>query len=742
MCKLVKRVILRLKGGGDGDRPMPTPPEPAPVPAEAAPAAVNPGGVGTPLPPTLPSMAFGATPPGGLGPRPRAPVSFGEATPGATAFAARTPLFPSLHGASASAPPPEPSAVSLEAKVDRAVTLMKKRTDELEGSVRDAMTNIERSLPVMIKAAVTEAVSGGGKGSEPSGVPAREAPSEGYGARGASEGLGSAHARNVEAVDELIARGVPRGRGLGRRPPAERMESLRTPGPRLWSNRRGGMMAALDEVEEEDSEGCLLLFTAAHDAGAGADPVLHFTVCAPPALETARYDDPFLRVLTLMPSVLMEDLDEVVATVCEQLRQNYTQYEPITIAQPLRSRQGGLMLTHVVRVHFDNTYATDLAPLTVREVQAHDAGIRRVPRHLGRHLRCVWPGRAPRRRKSTRTRSSPSSACRPCRRCMGSGVARKGVIEAVEGTTMTIGIDAASRRMKWSEDPTSDVAENMPKFQDDGNIQKFCGRIMTFMYTKHKSRIPLLLQEVDPLQTFSSAVLSRLMEDSSYCSRLFSSRRAADDVDAMIELIEQQCPLPSSLRPEDHIDPEVEKLTRGALGRVLGAIRAVYHDTNLAGLMAREARALVARCAQTPGDADMVERLLYWDGEWHAAVQMWGPALIDQAQEDLNELLPVVVGLMSPGVQAKALEYANSFVADYLFHDSTAEQPASKRAACQSGEGTHPIRAHTPSAARHIGWTSGGSPHASNAVAHWGHRRLSVCIETTSPACVVVPHFR
>ena len=53
--------------------------------------------------------------------------------------------------------------------------------------------------------------------------------------------------------------------------------------------------------------------------------------------------------------------------------------------------------------------------------------------------------------------------------------------------------------------------------------------------------------------------------------------------------------------------------------------------------MTREARALVARCAQTPGDADMTQRLLYWDGEWHAAVQMWGAALIKQAQDQRPE---------------------------------------------------------------------------------------------------------
>ena len=80
---------------------------------------------------------------------------------------------------------------------------------------------------------------------------------------------------------------------------------------------------------------------------------------------------------------------------------------------------------------------------------------------------------------------------------------------------------------------------------------------------------------------------------------------------------------------------------------------------------------------------------------------MWGPALIDQAQEDLNELLPVVVGLMSPGVQAKALEYANSFVADYLFHDSTAEQPAIKELRARAArvltpfERTRPARPDT-----------------------------------------------
>ena len=232
------------------------------------------------------------------------------------------------------------------------------------------------------------------------------------------------------------------------------------------------------------------------------------------------------------------------------------------------------------------------------------------------------------------------------------------------------------RRTKWGDDPTSDVSANLPKFESQGSIQVFSMKVMSFMYTRHKSRVPLLLQETEPLQLFASAVLSRLMEDDSYCRRLFSSRRAGDDLNAMTEMIEQQYSLPNSLEPEDHIDSEVEQLVRGAMGKVLAAIRAVYHDTNLAGLIAREARALVARCSQPPDYADMAERLIYWDSEWHTAVKMWGPALINQAQEDLNELLPVVTGLMSPAVQAKALEYANSFIADYLFCDDINARPA------------------------------------------------------------------
>ena len=465
------------------------------------------------------------------------------------------------------------------------------------------------------------------------------------------------------------------------------LEPLRTPGPRQPAGRPAGGLG-VGGAGGGDEEGTMLLLTAACDG--------QYTVCVPPTLETSRRDEPFLRVMAVMPCVPAEQVVRVVNALAAQLRAAPTIVEEHAVAVPIRSRYDRLMITSVCRVHFEGTYAADIAHLMQERV--------RLVALVSAEYRPLWSAMyalvAQARSPSARAYSQALAALLN-REPKPDMVAHDGRGERGDhGGRRDDDGDGRDqfhkKRIKWADDPTADVAEHMPRFEE-GTIQTFCRKVMTFMYTRNQSRTPLLLQEADPLQVFSSAAISRIMQDDSYCEHLFSTRRAGDDVDAMIELIEQQAPLPSSLRPEDHVDSDVEKLARGALGRVLGAIRAVYHDTNLAGVITREARGLVTRCSQPPADADMTERLLFWDGEWHAAVQMWGPLLIDQAQENLNDLLPVVTGLMSALVQTKALEYANSFVADFLFADTHAVQPAVRELRVQAASLLTPFERTRPS---------------------------------------------
>ena len=223
----------------------------------------------------------------------------------------------------------------------------------------------------------------------------------------------------------------------------------------------------------------------------------------------------------------------------------------------------------------------------------------------------------------------------------------------------------SAKRVSWSKDPVTDISSLIPEYT--GSLRRYHWGGLQALHSANRSRIPLLLKETKPYDTFMAALLSKhlaanplvaaQMADQTIMESLANAHRLtlAEFGDA----IEKARNDPS----RENIDDFYDLIAMGALN-----VRAAANGTSAVGELQSDADVLIQFVTAAVIEShleygcqvnDAYTKVRQMLGE-HTTYKMMAMGMVSQ-------LLPVFVGRLSPYLRDRALEYWNSVAREFRY---------------------------------------------------------------------------
>jgi hypothetical protein len=223
----------------------------------------------------------------------------------------------------------------------------------------------------------------------------------------------------------------------------------------------------------------------------------------------------------------------------------------------------------------------------------------------------------------------------------------------------------SAKRVSWSKDPVTDISSLIPEYT--GSLRRYHWGGLQALHSANRSRIPLLLKETKPYDTFMAALLSKhlaanplvaaQMADQTIMESLANAHRLT--LTEFGDAIERARNDPS----RDNIDDFYDLIAMGALN-----VRASANGTSAVGELQSDADVLIQFVTTVLIESHLEYGCQVNDAYTKMRQMLGGHTTYKMmAMGMVSQLLPIFVGRLSPYLRDRALEYWNSVAREFRY---------------------------------------------------------------------------